>query len=165
MIRELFVWGKCVTFNYFREKTKIHKRNSRQVARAPPPSPTPFSLPPLYIYVTQWGPQGIPRLLPIREGESLENWRGQNVLWPRRRLADRVRRSWKQVLVAAKKNFKLLYSTLLYLPPLRYPGIVGCWDRTLCCQFSCFFLPCSLLWPQDTRRTRIRNAQYSYHIQ
>jgi hypothetical protein len=54
MIRELFVWGKYVTFNYFREKTKIHKRNSRQVARAPPPSPTPFSLPPLYIYVTQW---------------------------------------------------------------------------------------------------------------
>jgi hypothetical protein len=54
MIRELFVWGKYVTFNYFREKTKIHKRNLRQVARAPPPSPTPFSLPPLYIYVTQW---------------------------------------------------------------------------------------------------------------
>jgi hypothetical protein len=34
------------------------------------------------------GPQGIPRVLPIREGESLENWRGQNILWPRRRLTE-----------------------------------------------------------------------------
>jgi hypothetical protein len=54
MARELFVWGKYVTYNYFREKTKIYKRNPRQVAGALFPSPTPFSLPPLYIYVTQW---------------------------------------------------------------------------------------------------------------
>jgi hypothetical protein len=53
MVRGLFVWGKYVTYNYFREKTKIFKRNPRQIARAPPPSPTPFSLPPLFIYVTQ----------------------------------------------------------------------------------------------------------------
>jgi hypothetical protein len=55
MIRELFVWGKYVTYNYFREKTKIYKRNPRQVAGAPSPSLAPFSLPPLYIYVTQCG--------------------------------------------------------------------------------------------------------------
>ncbi len=53
MVRELFVWGKYVTYNNFREKTKIFKRNPRQVAGAPPPSPTPFFLPPLFIYVTQ----------------------------------------------------------------------------------------------------------------
>jgi hypothetical protein len=52
MVRELFVWGKYLTYNYFREKAKFYKRNPRQVAGAPPPSPTPFSKPPLYIYVT-----------------------------------------------------------------------------------------------------------------
>jgi hypothetical protein len=57
MIRELFVWGKYVTYNYFREKTKIYNRNPRQVAGAPSPSLAPFSLPPLYIYVTQWSRQ------------------------------------------------------------------------------------------------------------
>jgi hypothetical protein len=51
MVRELFVWGKYVTYNYFREKTKFYKRNPRQVAGAPFPSPTPFSLPPLYILI------------------------------------------------------------------------------------------------------------------
>jgi hypothetical protein len=34
------------------------------------------------------GPQGIPRLWPIREGEKLENWRGKNILWPGRRLTE-----------------------------------------------------------------------------
>ncbi len=49
MTRELFVWGKYVIYNYFRGTTTHFRRNSRQVAGAPHPSPASFSLPPLYI--------------------------------------------------------------------------------------------------------------------
>ncbi len=93
------------------------------------------------------GPQGIPRLLPRREGERLENWRGKNILWPRRRLTESPKelKSNDLVPVRAKRGFlKLLYSTLFYLPPLRYPGTVTCWDRIQCCHFSFFSTsPCS----------------------
>ncbi len=33
--------------------------------------------------------------------------------------------------------FKVLYLTLLYLPPLRFHCVGGCWDRTQdCCDFG-----------------------------
>ncbi len=54
------------------------------------------------------------------------------------------------VLVRAKRGiFKstLQYSTRFYLPHFGFPGIVGCWDRIQCCQFSCFFLLLSALAP------------------
>jgi hypothetical protein len=48
----MFVLGNNVTLGNFRERTKIIKRNSRQVARYPLPTTTPFSLPPLYTYMS-----------------------------------------------------------------------------------------------------------------
>jgi hypothetical protein len=50
MVRELFVWGKYVIYNYLRGTTTHFWRNSRQVAGAPPP-PQPLSLYLLYLYM------------------------------------------------------------------------------------------------------------------
>ncbi len=108
------------------------------------------------------GPQGIPRLWPIREWERLENWRGQTILWPGRRLADRVWRSWKQVIYYSPSRSK---KDIFLTDFIRYclsaaPQISRyCWmlGSNPVMSILLFFFYCSLLWPQDTRRTRIRN--------